>query len=55
VRSARRQGERAARGGAEQAPLRVEHVEEREQIVFVSAAPVEEHERALGVASSLAV
>ena len=50
VRPARRQRQRPARGGAEQAPLGVEHVEQREQVVLVGAAAVEQDERALGVA-----
>ncbi len=50
VRAARRQRERAARAVAVQAALRIERVEEREEVVLVGAAPVEEHERAGRVA-----
>ena len=50
VRAARRQRQRAARAVAVKPALRVEHVEQREEIVLVGAAPVEEHERALGLA-----
>ena len=49
VRPARRQRQRPPRGGAEQAPLGVEHVEQREEVVLVGAAAVEEDERALGI------
>jgi hypothetical protein len=50
VRAARRQRERPARRDAYEAPLRVERVEQRKEIVLVGAATVEEDERALGVA-----
>ena len=39
-------------GYCPRAPLRVEHVEQREEVVLVGAAPVEEHERAGGLALS---
>ena len=47
VRTARRQRQRAARRDAEQPLLRVEDVEEREEVVLVGAAPVEQDEQAL--------
>ena len=47
VGAARRQRERAAWSDAEEAPLRVEHVEQREQVVLVGAAAVEQDEQAL--------
>jgi hypothetical protein len=46
VRTARRQCERRARAVAVQTTRRVEHVEQRKEVVLVGAAPVEEHERA---------
>src|SRR5262249_37983199 len=52
VRAARWEGQRAARGEALQPLLRVEHVEQREQVVLVRAAAVEQDERALGLAGS---
>ncbi len=54
VRAAGRQAQRPARREADEAPLGVEHVEERHEIVLVGAAPVEEDERALGLARRLA-
>ena len=42
--------ERRARGHDVQAPLRVEHVGEPEQVVLVGAAPVMEHDQAGGIA-----
>ena len=50
VRTARRQRERAARRDPEQAALRVEHVQQRDEVVLVGAAAVEEDERALRLA-----
>jgi hypothetical protein len=47
MRSAGRQRERRARGDDEQAPLRVEHVRQREQVVLVGAAAVQEDEQTL--------
>ena len=55
VRAARRQGQRPARRVAVQPPLRVERVEQREQVVLVGAAAVEEDERALGLAGRRAL
>jgi len=49
VLSPRRQRERPARSHAVQATLRVERVEQREEVVLVGAAPVEEDERAVRV------
>ena len=49
MRAARRQREGPARCVAVQAAFGVEHVEQREEIVFVGAAAVEEHERALRI------
>jgi hypothetical protein len=49
VRSARRQRQRPPGGGAEQAPIGIEQVEQREEVVLVGAAAVEEDERAVGV------
>ena len=46
----RRQEERAAGRDADQAALGVEEVEEGGEVVLVGAAPVHEHERALGLA-----
>ena len=54
VRAAGRQAQRPARRDPDEAPLRVEHVEERHEIVLVGPAPVEEDERALGLARRLA-
>ena len=48
--AAGREREGRPRRGAEQAPLRVELVEQREQVVLVGAAAVEEDERPLGIA-----
>ena len=48
--AARRQRERPARSDAVQAPLRVERIEEREEVVLVGPAPVEEDERAVRLA-----
>jgi hypothetical protein len=50
VCTARRQRQRAARGGAEQALLGIEEVQQREQVVLVGPAPVKEDERAIGIA-----
>ena len=47
VRAAGRERERPARRGADEPPLRVEHVEEREEIVLVGAAAMQQHERAV--------
>jgi hypothetical protein len=54
VRAARRQGERAARRDPEQATLRVECVEQRDEVMLVGAAAVEEDEGALGLPGRLA-
>ena len=48
--AAGRQRQRAARDEAEQALLRVEQVEERNEVELVGAAPVQEDERAGGLA-----
>ena len=48
--AAGREREGRPRRGAEQAPLRVELVEQREQVVLVGGAAVEEDERAFWVA-----
>jgi len=50
VGAARRQRERPARRDAREAPLRIEGVEQRKEVVLVGAASVEEDERALGIA-----
>ena len=50
--AARRQQQRAARSDAEESLLRVERVEQRVQVVLVGPAPVEEDERAVGLAGS---
>ena len=42
--------ERAARCDAEKTPLRVEVIEEWEQVALVGAAPVEEHEEPVRLA-----
>src|SRR5205085_1319805 len=47
VRAARRQRERAARRVAVQPPFGIERVEQREEIVLVGAAPVQQDECAL--------
>src|SRR5262249_57680100 len=39
--------QRPARRGADQAPFRIEGVEQREEVELVGAPPVEEHECAL--------
>jgi hypothetical protein len=44
VRTARWQRERAARSDADEAPLRVERIEQREEVVLVRASSVEEDE-----------
>ena len=44
MRASGREVERTARRDAEQPSLRVEHVEQREEVVLVGAAPVEEDE-----------
>jgi hypothetical protein len=49
VRAAWRQRQRAARGGAREPPLRVEDVEQREQVVLVRAAAVKKDERPLSL------
>ena len=48
--AAGRELERPARGDAEEPPLGIERVEQRVQVVLVGPAPVEEDERALGLA-----
>ena len=50
VGAAGRERQRAARGGTEQTPIGIEHVEQRKQVVLVRAAPVEEHQRPFRVA-----
>jgi len=50
VVAAGRQQQRAARGDADEPPLRIERVEQGMQIVLVGPAPVEEDERAVGLA-----
>jgi len=50
VPAARRQRERPARRNTVQAPFRVERIEEREEVVLVRPAPVEEDERAVRLA-----
>jgi hypothetical protein len=55
VRPSGRKRERAARGHAEQAPVRIEHVEQREEVVLVGAASVEEDERSLWLSGGGAV
>ncbi len=50
MRATRREGERRPRRDAEQAPLRVEQVEQREEVVLVRPAPVQQDERSLGLA-----
>ena len=47
VASARRQVERPAGGHAEQAPLGVEEIQEREEVVLVRPPAVEEDERSV--------
>jgi hypothetical protein len=49
VGAAGRQGERPARRDAQQPPLGIELVEQREQVVLGGAAAVEEDKSALGV------
>ena len=49
VGSAGRKRQRPAGGDAKQAPLRIEDVEQWEEVVLVRTAAVEEHERSLGV------
>ena len=49
MRASGREVERTARRDAEQQSLRVEHVEQREEVVLVGAAAVEEDDRAGGV------
>jgi hypothetical protein len=44
VRTARREGQRAAGRDSQKPPLGVEQIEEREEIALVRAAPVEQHE-----------
>ncbi len=48
--AAGRQQQRAARSDAEEPPLGIERIEQRVQVVLVGPAPVEEDERALGLA-----
>jgi hypothetical protein len=50
VRTARWQRQRPARRDPEETLLRVEQVEQREEVVLVGAPPVQEHQRALGLA-----
>jgi hypothetical protein len=50
VRASGRQRERSARRDPEQTPVRVEDVEEREQVELVGAAAVEEDEESFGLA-----
>jgi hypothetical protein len=52
VLAAGRQLERRPRSGAEEPPLGIERVEQRVQVVLVGPAPVEEDERAVGLAGS---
>ena len=52
--AARRQAERAAWSDAEEPPVGVEQVEEREEVVLVRSAAVEKDERALRLAGGLA-
>ena len=47
VGASRRQVERTAWRHAEHSPLRIEQIEEREEVALVRAATVEEHEQAL--------
>ena len=47
MRAARRQRQRAARRVPVQATVGIERIEEREQVVLVGAAAVEQDERAL--------
>ena len=54
VTAARRQPERAARRDAEEPPVGVEQVEEREEVVLVRPAAVEKDERSLWLACGLA-
>src|SRR5215210_275849 len=51
MRTARRERERAARRDAEQPPLGVEQVQQREQVVLTRAATVEEDEQPLRLAA----
>jgi hypothetical protein len=50
VGPARRPGQRPTQRRAEQPPLGVEDVQQREEIVLVGATPVEENQRSLRVA-----
>jgi hypothetical protein len=50
VRAAGRQGERPARGHAQQAALGIQLVEQREEVVLAGRATVEEDECALSLA-----
>ena len=50
MRTTGRQRERTARCDTEQPPLRIEQVEQREQVVLARAATVQEHQRARRVA-----
>ena len=45
MRTARRESERAAQRHPEETPLRIERVEEWEEIILVRAAAMEEHEQ----------
>ena len=49
VRTSRWQRERPARSHADEAPLRVERFQQREEVVLVGAASVKEDERAFGL------
>ena len=52
MRPARRQRQRPARSRADQPALGIQRIEQREEIVLVRAAPVEQHERPLRLARS---
>ncbi len=47
-------GQRSPGRDAHEAPLRIQLVEKRDEVVLVGAAPVVEHQRALGLAGRLA-
>jgi hypothetical protein len=52
VRSARGQRQRRSRGDSDEPPVRIEEVQQREQIVLARSAAVEEDESAFGLSSS---
>jgi glyoxalase family protein len=52
VRPAGRQRQRPARSSADQPALGIQRIEQREEVVLVRAAPVEQHERPRGLARS---